>query len=116
MIKENELRIGNRLLYHINEDGIEWDICTIDWQDIKWIAEDTEWFNKKHKPIPLTEEWLLKFGFEVINKSFYHYNKKPILDYTKDLNNDWYILINDGEKVYLKYVHQLQNLYFALTG
>ena len=75
-------------------------------------------------PIPLTEEWLVKFGFEKVNDNFmtiesYHYENK----------NCWIYLIADGFELELntlsernnlcrtyKYVHQLQNLYFALTG
>lgn len=67
------------------------------------------------EPIPLTEQWLLDFGFE------YGHN-----DYTIDFK--LYFETNDGswseldvlyEEKYIatiKYVHQLQNLYFALTG
>lgn len=76
------------------------------------------------KPIPLTEEWLLKFGFKKVNDNFitiesHHYENK----------NCWIYLIADGFELELntlsernnlcrtyKYVHQLQNLYFALTG
>lgn len=66
------------------------------------------------KPIELTEKWLLKFGFEI------GYNQKKMLDvYCKDFglliersnsNNFYY------KKVNIQNVHQLQNLYFALTG
>ena len=59
--------------------------------------------------IPLTEDWLIKFG------------------YTKEGSNFWFIghivweyddgvFICDKNGITLKYVHQLQNLYFALTG
>ena len=74
-------------------------------------------------PIPLTEAWLLKFGFGMLNKSYFstpprtRTNNSPYsLIYTKDLNGDWYILINESVRFYLEHVHQLQNLYFALTG
>jgi hypothetical protein len=64
------------------------------------------------KPIPLTEEWLEGFGFEYSDLNgdsglwkippFQIYGKynQFIYDYRLDVN----------------YVHQLQNLYFALTG
>lgn len=76
------------------------------------------------QPIPLTEEWLLKFGFKEY-KDFGH--KTGCFDYinfgfsylidTKKIrimhkgNNMSHILQNE-----VHYVHQLQNLYFALTG
>lgn len=57
--------------------------------------------------IPLTEDWLLKLGFE---------KKEDCEGYFKDgilfLNG----LITVVQKVKCEYVHRLQNLYFALTG
>jgi len=53
---------------------------------------------KDIEPIPLTEEWLCKLGFD---------------------NNHWatkWILEDMPIPTGIKYVHQLQNLYFALTG
>jgi hypothetical protein len=87
------------------------------------------------EPIPITEEWLLKFGFEkqidyqqreeewgILSKSnqrmalgIYNHTGEKYLDYwcatfREDVGCGWSDL-ND-----IEYVHQLQNLYFALTG
>ncbi len=70
------------------------------------------------EPIPLTEDWLVMFGFK---KHRYHYRKGK-LDITlegRDAYNElgrvyynaWAILDKQPD-----YVHQLQNLYHALTG
>jgi hypothetical protein len=61
--------------------------------------------------IPLTQEWLLKFGFEfkAVGSEFIGHNM--ILH--NWLNSREYV---SWGVVKLKYVHQLQNLYFALTG
>lgn len=71
------------------------------------------------EPIPLTEEWLLKAGFE-------HHPDQEIWN-----NNDLLFCLSYSERyegftLYVnheyeqgkpfKYVHQFQNLYFALTG
>ena len=71
------------------------------------------------KPIPLTEEWLIKFGFEPelknkdsINGEFIVYWKYPFVFNT---NHGWW-LYSKQLKIQPEYVHQLQNLYFALTG
>ena len=77
-------------------------------------------------PIPLTEEWLLKFGFT--ERSFKGYNRK----FYKTVNNilfvipfcisfdsiNYYYPVDEEYQIFinLKYVHQLQNLYFSLTG
>jgi len=78
------------------------------------------------KPIPLTEEWLLKFGFEA-NKPYLR-GKWMELFYNKN-RDDRYFLFKVGAthiemcsnglttaQAPMEYVHQLQNLYFALTG
>lgn len=75
-------------------------------------------------PIPLTEEWLFNLGFET------HFDKIEEINYfcCKDfvIEKDFfcfgyadpivYDLLRVNEKNPLKYVHQLQNLYFALTS
>lgn len=52
-MKANELRINNSVLLH-------GDIMHIDATDILVFSQGKLLF----EPIPLTEEWLLKFGFE----------------------------------------------------
>ena len=71
------------------------------------------WFKyaSKFKPIPLTEEWLLKFGFE------YHKHQENMFFITGMqvwMCNDLFLCNKNG--IILKSVHQLQNLYFALTN
>ena len=69
-------------------------------------------------PIPLTEDWLLKFGF--VEKAKFFYKEGFCIGYltTEDnLQIEYCIAGHGGWKVLeLKYVHQLQNLYFFLTG
>jgi hypothetical protein len=65
------------------------------------------------KPIPLTEEWLLKFGFEKnITTDLYPTFSYDILN----VNDGIVYVLNYGFVNHIKYIHQLQNLYFALTG
>ena len=70
------------------------------------------------KPIPLTEEWLLKFGLKV-KPEFKTLSHEVYLDngfqYMIDYYYDEYghhVAINKN----IKYVHQLQDLYRCLTG
>lgn len=67
------------------------------------------------EPIPLTEEWLLKFGFKIRDGEWWIDNE--IFGVTFDENHEplhiWDGSFTDSP---CKYVHQLQNLYFALTG
>ena len=117
-MKAHELRIGNLVNYQTAEGDIL--VARIDWQDLKWISKDEKGFNIAHSAIPLTEEWLLKFGFEE-----YEFEDE-IFGYV--LNDFGYVnefqfrirIFIDFEGILIqkpiKFVHQLQNLYFALTG
>ncbi|WP_223559578.1 hypothetical protein [Chryseobacterium lathyri] len=75
------------------------------------------------EPIELTEEWLLKFGFEIeksnshciaFNENYEHELQLDKEFETKE--NCWNITKYGGGYRLIYYVHQLQNLYFALTG
>ncbi len=102
-MKANELKIGN----YVYNDAV---VVSIDARSIFDIWDDKGL--KNYNPIPLTEEWLLKFGFHKTSK-----DKKDRYRLDERL-----IVIRDnfftdyGSSVQIKYVHQLQNLYFALTG
>ena len=96
-MKASELRIGNSIM----QDG---DFVFVTW----WRLELIENNKIEYKPIPLTEEWLFKFGFEKAYETCYQY-KDFIL-------NDKFIMMDIDITIQLKYVHQLQNLYHALTG
>lgn len=126
-MKANELRIGNLVN---TSKGIRSCIdvmCdSVSFEDIECdILDNIE-------PIPLTEEWLLKFGANQHGnpdniEDMYHFkltNNSALYVCTQEGDIQY---ANTGKALYLidgapygsfpcKYVHQLQNLYFALTG
>lgn len=61
-------------------------------------------------PIPLTKEWLKKFGF--IDDGYKPFGKRDFL-FIENVGVAYKLSLVDNTP---KYVHQLQNLYFALTG
>ena len=110
----SELRIGNYVRYSslIQVDGYK-------------IAECEDYPNR-FTPILLTEEWLLKFGFEKdVDNSFVLGNlsiftdkrfKENVFIQTKtnrSFSGGQWVILNDLK---IQHIHQLQNLYFALTG
>lgn len=100
-MKANELRIGN------------W---VFNGQNIQVTPKQIEWFSEgvyDLLPIELTEEWLLKFGFSKW-KNKNNFSKGSFIVYT--LSKKGFHYGRKSLRVELKYVHQLQNLYFALTG
>jgi|688.fasta_scaffold04820_4 hypothetical protein len=117
-IKATELRIGN----YITEKNKQNQIYSVSNHNAKNYSNIY--------PIPLTEEWLLDFGFEKTEVDF----KIQIQKNDNGGNTDYWIYIDTGinNETYEftvqlvsqegcwftsknKYVHQLQNLYFALT-
>lgn len=128
-MKASELRIGNCCMCN-NKDYV------IELEDFRDILEDVEEI-RYYKPIPLTEEWLHKLGFYTHQeKGRYGYKWYiPVADYNYVVERDFneyqshffgieYTDCPDAKDDYvmnsfsfdLEYVHQLQNLYFALTG
>jgi hypothetical protein len=108
-MKANEMRIGN--WYDENGATKQVNPNTI---EAVWVAERI-WC----KPIPLTEEWLLKFGFkyDTDNDKLCKSLHIDILSFRASEGH--MCLQSQGYRTlykHIKYVHQLQNLYFALTG
>jgi hypothetical protein len=111
-IEPRELRIGNRVMKGNSDRPLrEYQIKAHDFKEFDlWIYE----------PIPLTEEWLVKFGFEEDGFIAEYFD---VDTYKKNGFAFYYSPIGDSlasfglaEIIFPKYVHQLQNLYFALTG
>ena len=112
-MKTNELRIGN-LVNHIRKGVIVIGIMELDF--IEKEVLDIE-------PIPLTEEWLLNLGFKKYtywrpnNLDYYHSDLKEfciISGQVRLCTDDPYEFFKIPQNI--QFVHQLQNLYFALTG
>ena len=113
-MKASELRIGN--YYNYNNSTIKLDGSLL----ATYLQNDAEF---RFIPIPLTKEWLLKFGFESreesTNFNYFGFGENPVthdwmlcLKHFKDENR--FFFLNGFHTI--KYVHQLQNLYFALTN
>lgn len=121
-MKANELRINNLILTtkDSNKDYVTTKVsgAIIDYIECEIILAT---------PIPLTEEWLLKFGFKLAG-DFTNTRVLNVVKHAYDCSEIRYSpnegllrFSNGGIKgstiiPYVKHVHQLQNLYFALTG
>jgi len=71
-------------------------------------AEDISMGKAEVYPIPLNSEWLIQFGFKPFSKDW---SKKGIIIHTRKRG---YVLRTSVPII--QHVHQLQNLFFALTG
>lgn len=114
-MEANELRIGN-LAYNLANGNKE--LCTVNSITELGIGYDSEsregnCIINNIEPIPLTEEWLLNFGFGHREFSF---DKGSFYLTKRTGKKDEYLYQAHTNRFQVKHVHQLQNLYFALTG
>lgn len=135
-MKVQELRVGNLLItnntsYRKSDVGKIACVVAIDseksFEELKGVATiyhiDDEFrdtygqFMHHLSPIPLTEEWLERLGFE----------KQMAWTWAIEINGGRKLVYYVGEKGWsignkeysdheCRYVHELQNLYFVLTG
>lgn len=125
----SELRIGNYITdiwAHKNS-----------YFQVKQIGEKHLWYglnssdsfkalNDNIRPIPITEDWLVKFGFKIADevnggylisinydwqKEYLYCSKRGTIGLWNDEKKQDFIIMNKCE-----FIHQFQNLYFALTG
>lgn len=111
-MKTSELRIGN-WINNCDKDYVIDHNTFINILDCEKVTGLFFW-----KPKPLTEEWLGRLGFEKSSEGYWSNGKLEVGFTTTDENIQYeYISVTyKTEMTDLKYVHQLQNLYFALTG
>lgn len=119
-MESKELRIGN---YVWSTDGyfgqIEDQITEIEYKRVGTTHSKTPYLPIENvEPILLTEEWLLKFGFEKCDSYFEQgYSLGKYKSFSNSLGEINFCLFDFGDWYQpIKFVHQLQNLYFALTG
>ena len=104
MIQSSDLRIGNLLQCAGNDNYF-----AVTAEDLVLIDSGSS----EAKPVPITEYWLVISGFK----------KDEVLEFYRNETSGSTIIIDKNficllgySHVKIKYVHQLQNLFFALTG
>ena len=115
-MKAEELRIGNLFIEENSNEIIK--VIELTTKNITFTGDfKGKW---QAKPIEITHEWLLRFGFEILTDS-----KKGFKSTSYSYRKGIYICIGFNYGVVTfdfwqgnekKYIHELQNLYFALTG
>lgn len=114
-MKANEIRLGNYLEMLGKVRKVECISNLPARKEMYWLTCENMIDTKiiHFSPIELNKEWLLNLGFENIKDNDYYlypftYRQDKIRighkTSTRHLAND------------IKYVHQLQNLFFAITG
>lgn len=111
MIKKNEIRLGNVIASQTFESRVTFP-WTVYESDMVEMYSKEKW--DRYTGIELTNKWLISLGFENIWGDRWNYKDVELL---KD-DGKYFLIIEERtnfSKYYL-YVHELQNLVFALTG
>lgn len=122
-MKANELRIGN--FVKDDKDDYQGIVSAILSDELVEVTYPSgvmaTQFTQELAPVQLTEDLLLRAGFErdrtLSGISFHNFRFNDIELYAPD-KEGWCVAYcsYDIFKLSIKYVHQLQNLYFPLTG
>ena len=115
-MKAQEIRLGNYVMDYDGSHKIFKVKSITKEKKVNMFFINGRW-DSDVLPIPLTEEWLLKFGFE----KYPHSWGNSIFHLTEwdNYHMKWCVAFNKNNAIIiqkLQYVHQLQNLYSALTG
>ena len=127
-MKATDLRIGNLVTDKWSVGKYPFKIVSLGKTICHYFGHQE--FSAKYEdlePIPLTEEWLINFGFEKAKHSHgYDCYIKDGFDFDIVSHGRYLVLAiytdeSCTNSLYFahgrfEYVHQLQNLYFALTG
>lgn len=118
MINAKDLRLGNLVEYRITDKLDErkewWEVSEIDADDIHWLS-NVDSKDEDFRPIKLTDEWLNKLGFFIVETNGKFEATLPNFRYniywTKHTDG---FLFCDGETALINfnYLHELQNLVF----
>ncbi len=105
-----ELRLGNHI-YISHKQALNRTPYIMTLGAIMDLASNGSGSSYFYEPIHITEEWLFKLGFNKFKGDNYDF-------WLGDFETacDMKIWFWKGTQIKIQYVHQLQNLYFALTG
>ncbi len=110
-----DLRVGNLILFA--EDSTIFEVTEISEYGVNVKNEEEETYIEidSFEGIGITEDWLIKFGFKSVAGNYEFNNGTTNIVFYK---NEIYESIEGQWKWYphIRHIHQLQNLYFALTG
>ncbi len=122
MIQANELRLGNLVI--VNGETIE--VSDINSLGINNEYGETKYYSSDLHPIPLSEDILLKCGFEKNEDTHIYYYKdlvridwfenSPMIRFKAEVeeeSNDYYV---EFTNLKTQYLHQLQNQVYFNTN
>lgn len=119
-MKAEELRIGNLVYWNIPEKlNVPHEVVGIFQNRLQTHPISLGNSMEEYLPIPLTPEWLERFGFKLVDMMF---ENVPLRYWRKDFiiveESNVILIYNDKEvanTINVSYVHLLQNAVYTLT-
>ena len=114
-MEAKELRIGNYLHSIVSNCNHKKGLVEIEIETFAKIRLQNAL--QSLEPIPLTEEWLVKFGFKRSSSKTTRLGQLKYNTFDLKGGSGYVNAFSYGSIIFthINYVHQLQNLYYALT-
>lgn len=135
MIKGKELRLGNLVkdrgekviridfLEHI-QDGYDTkfgQLILLEGKEVHPMTEHSDYA----LPIPITNDWLIRLGFKLYSSGYYCldvFGEKVYISISLKYDKKPNLILDSGENAlsydlkHIRFVHELQNVFYYLTG
>lgn len=119
MMKAQELRLGNLVIRRSPIDDLPFTMPVSKIDEAGFINVSAGTYSiscmmTEIEPIPLSAEWLERAGFKF--EGITNWRHKPTRHHVTKITEGFVYRVPGTSLVQVQYVHQLQNLYFALTN
>lgn len=119
-LNKKNFRYKNTINYRGSDGIMQGKIYCINYTTLT-VGDDSSRYTIKYNniiPILLTEEWLVKLGFEYIKEASSYCLKDHLIYFIEDGNCIFNLFCSNDKdcRVKIQYVHQLQNLWHSLTN
>lgn len=120
-MKASHFRLGD---FAQDQNGNVLEVAALEGDNIEFTVVDRSKFplpdGWQAQPIPITQDWLLRLGFNKYDGkgSFYFHSilKWAKFHYNSRTNICEFAVNNDASVFNVKYVHEVQNIFFSCTG
>lgn len=111
-LDSHEIRLGNTYKIELGDGTYKTDLINL--ADLENLLDDD--LDDFYQALEISEKWLVRVGFKQVSDRIYvkdyHYGYEfGITNHFVIKNGDHFIRYK-----HIQYAHQLENLYFALTG
>jgi len=114
-MEAKNLRLGNIVRSKVNGVSVVRQIgCSLNMNYVGGRSLEGDYWENSYLPIEIDEKWLTDLGFTKDEETNYRWFMEDWLAY--DLDDNCIRISGSWEFGKRKYVHELQNLFFALTG